>query len=235
MLSTIFGICIVVIYMVQFSTRMFFKNAQWRRLSSRNIFKKKESTYISQKYRFYQVDHSDIWQATALEIVWTIVPSILLVFLAMPTFSTLYAFEKEYEVDMNNTFIITGNQWYWDYEYADTIDLDEINKKNKTLSESIEYSSFMIPTEDLEKGQLRLLETDTQLIVPIEARIRFIITSSDVIHCFAVPSLGIKLDAVPGRLNQLMCVIKRTGYFYGQCSEICGVDHGFMPINVIAI
>lgn len=234
MLSTIFGICIVVIYMVQFSTRTFSYNAKWR-WSNRKPFREFSNPYISEKYRFYDGLPHDHWQATALEIVWTIVPSILLVFLAMPTFSTLYAFEKEYEVDMNNTFIITGNQWYWDYEYSDTIDLDEINQKNKALSEAIEYSSFMIPTEDLEKGQLRLLETDTQLIVPIEARIRFIITSSDVIHCFAVPSLGIKLDAVPGRLNQLMCVIKRTGYFYGQCSEICGVDHGFMPINVIAI
>lgn len=183
--------------------------------------------------------------ATLLEVVWTIIPSILLVFLATPTFLGLYAFEKGHHIDTDHTFKIMGNQWYWDYEYSDKQLLDEVMSFNETAAifngfrkqESIlwlspEYPSYMVATNDLEMGELRLLEADSSLYIPVEKQIRFIITSNDVIHCFAVPSLGIKLDAIPGRLNQVLCVIKRIGNYYGQCSEICGVDHGYMPINI---
>lgn len=183
--------------------------------------------------------------ATLLEIIWTIIPSILLVFLAAPTFLGLYAFEKGHHIITDHTFKVIGNQWYWDYEYSDnqlteevtSINLPNIPETAKPQDSaafwvSPEYPSYMVATEDLTLGELRLLEADSSLYIPVEKQIRFIITSNDVIHCFAVPSLGIKLDAVPGRLNQVLCVIKRVGNYYGQCSEICGVDHGFMPINL---
>jgi cytochrome c oxidase subunit 2 len=171
----------------------------------------------------YSQEHT---HATALEIIWTIIPSLLLVVIAIPTFVGLYAFEKEYAVDIHNTYKIIGNQWYWSYENGAFFEDGEF--------ECIEYPSYMVATDDLELGELRLLETDTSLQIPTEKRLRLIITSHDVIHSFAVPSLGIKLDAVPGRLNQISFIVKRAGVFYGQCSEICGVDHGFMPIKVIA-
>jgi cytochrome c oxidase subunit II len=185
-----------------------------------------------------------------LEIVWTVIPSILLVFLAAPTFLGLYAFEKGHNVGTDDTFKILGNQWYWDYEYSDKEDITqgsvlEVDAKKHTYSSAKsannliaqhwiapEYPSYMVATDDLYLGDLRLLEADSSLFVPVEKQIRFIITSNDVIHCFAVPALGIKLDAIPGRLNQVLCVIKRIGNFYGQCSEICGIEHGFMPINL---
>jgi cytochrome c oxidase subunit 2 len=183
--------------------------------------------------------------ATLLEIIWTIVPSILLIFLAAPTFLGLYAFEKGHHVITDHTFKIIGNQWYWDYEYSDcqlteeiaSINLPAIPQTTNSIDTvnfwiSPEYPSYMLATNDLILGDLRLLEADSSLYIPVEKQIRFIITSNDVIHCFAVPALGIKLDAVPGRLNQVLCVIKRVGHYYGQCSEICGVDHGFMPINL---
>jgi cytochrome c oxidase subunit II len=183
--------------------------------------------------------------ATLLEIIWTVIPSILLIFLAAPTFLGLYAFEKGHHIITDHTFKIIGNQWYWDYEYSDSelpeetsfINLPNIPEPSNSHAKasfwvSPEYPSYMLATDDLILGDLRLLEADSSLYIPVEKQIRFIITSNDVIHCFAVPSLGIKLDAVPGRLNQVLCVIKRIGNYYGQCSEICGVDHGYMPINL---
>jgi cytochrome c oxidase subunit 2 len=101
--------------------------------------------------------------------------------------------------------------------------------------ESIEFDSYMVPESDLELGQLRLLDVDNRVVVPVDTHIRFIVTSSDVIHDFAVPSLGFKLDAIPGRLNQTTALIQREGVYYGQCSEICGVYHGYMPICVEAV
>jgi cytochrome c oxidase subunit II len=204
-----------------------------------NKFNRNTLTGSSNKYNKFAS------YAIMLEIIWTIVPSILLIFLAAPTFLGLYAFEKGHHVITDHTFKIIGNQWYWDYEYSDRQLIEEVSSiklptPEQTPSEdetavfwvSPEYPSYMLATDDLVPGDLRLLEADSSLFIPVEKQIRFIITSNDVIHCFAVPSLGIKLDAVPGRLNQVLCVIKRIGKYYGQCSEICGVDHGFMPINL---
>ena len=118
------------------------------------------------------------------------------------------------------------HQWYWSYEYSDFINED---------GEAIEYDSYMVPDSDLEDGQLRLLEVDNRVIVPVDTHIRFIVTATDVIHDFAVPSLGLKIDAVPGRLNQTSVIIKRVGTFYGQCSEICGILHSSMPIVIESV
>ena len=115
------------------------------------------------------------------------------------------------------------HQWYWSYQYTDfTTD----------SGEEIEFDSYMIPEEDLENGQLRLLEVDNRVILPTDTHIRFIVTAADVLHDFAVPALGLKVDANPGRLNQASILIKREGVFYGQCSELCGVNHSAMPISI---
>lgn len=153
-----------------------------------------------------------------LEIVWTIIPIIILFIIGIPSIALLYASNEL--VETNLTIKIIGNQWYWTYEYSD---LDLI------------FDSYMISEEDLDYGELRLLEVDHRLIVPSLTHIKLLISSADVIHSWAVPSLGIKIDACPGRLNAVNMFIKKTGVFYGQCSEICGVNHGFMPIVVQAI
>ena len=118
------------------------------------------------------------------------------------------------------TIKVAGHQWYWSYEYSDFVRED---------NEPIEFDSYMIPESDLEVGQLRLLDVDNRVIVPVDTHIRFIVTGTDVIHDFAIPALGLKIDAVPGRLNQTSVIIRRAGVYYGQCSEICGTYHGFMP------
>ena len=123
-----------------------------------------------------------------------------------------------------------GHQWYWSYSYgecADQVISELVRDKN--------FESYMLPTDDLDKGNLRLLEVDNRLYLPTKTHIRFSVSASDVLHCWAVPSLGVKVDACPGRLNQISIFIKREGTFYGQCSEICGINHGFMPIVVEAL
>ena len=122
-----------------------------------------------------------------------------------------------------NVFLATGHQWYWTYEYSDYQTSDDT---------PIQFDSYMVAEDDLTQGQLRLLEVDNRVVLPIEKHVRVLITSADVLHSWAVPSLGVKCDAVPGRLNQTSIFLNREGVFYGQCSEICGVNHGFMPIVV---
>ena len=121
------------------------------------------------------------------------------------------------------TIKVSGNQWFWSYEYSDFI---------REEGDPIEFDSYLIPESDLEVGQFRNLDTDNRVVIPVDTHVRFIVTARDVIHNFAVPSLGLKIDAVPGRLNQTSVILKRTGTFYGQCSEICGYMHGFMPIVI---
>jgi cytochrome c oxidase subunit 2 len=129
------------------------------------------------------------------------------------------------------TFKVLGHQWYWAYEFNNWI---QISKEDDLRFVSYEFDSYLIHTDDLELGQKRLLEVDNRLIVPASVPLRFIVTSGDVLHSWAVPELGIKIDAVPGRLNQVITFIIRPGVYYGQCSELCGVSHGFMPIVVVA-
>jgi cytochrome c oxidase subunit 1 len=155
-----------------------------------------------------------------LEIIWTIIPSFILLLLAVPSFSLLYAIDELLTPEMS--IKIWANQWYWTYAYAD-------------LDTEINFDSYMILEEDLALGSIRLMEVDNRLILPTETSIRMLITSTDVLHSFAINSLGIKMDACPGRLNQVSVWITRTGVYYGQCSEICGVNHGFMPIVVEGI
>lgn len=156
---------------------------------------------------------------TVIEIVWTCIPAIVLMIVAVPSFTLLYAVEEVVEPSV--TVKVVGHQWYWSYEYSDFED-----------GEGLEFDSYMIAEEDLVFGELRLLEVDNRLILPIESHIRLIVTSADVLHSFAVPSFGLKIDACPGRLNEVSTFIKRAGVYYGQCSELCGVNHAFMPICV---
>lgn len=168
--------------------------------------------------------------ASTLEIVWTILPTFVLILIASPSFILLYSMDEIYPDSLGITIKVIGHQWYWSYEIADITSGSFINNPL-----NYEVDSYMKQEEDLEIGELRLLEVDNSLVVPTHTVLRFIITSTDVLHSWAVPSLGIKVDAVPGRLNQTSAYIKREGTFYGQCSEICGVYHGFMPIKIESV
>jgi cytochrome c oxidase subunit 2 len=141
--------------------------------------------------------------------------------IAVPSFSLLYILDEVISPSM--TIKAVGHQWYWSYEYSDY---------DSASGDAIEFDSYMVPESDLELGQLRLLDVDNRLNIPVDTHARLVVQSTDVIHDFAVPSLGIKIDACPGRLNQTSLLAEREGTFFGQCSEICGVYHGFMPIAV---
>ncbi|MCW2236480.1 cytochrome c oxidase subunit II [Azospirillum canadense] len=156
---------------------------------------------------------------TLLEVAWTVVPVIVLIVIAVPSFKLLYQAERTPEAEM--TIKVTGRQWYWDYEYPD--------------HGNITFSSYMIPESDLKPGQRRLLEVDNRVVLPVDTTVRVLVTGGDVIHSWAVPSFGVKKDAVPGRTNETWVKIEKEGTYYGQCSEICGVNHGFMPIAVEAV
>lgn len=191
-----------------------------------DFLKKKNIEY---RYYFY----SDV----TLEFLWTLFPTLILLLLAIPSFALLFSVEKVSAPEL--TVKVIGHQWYWEYQYMDYINYKEIietcDKKfiytNKTEDNYI-IESYMLADDDLEKGQLRLLEVDKKLILPSNTSIRLLITSDDVLHSWAVPSLGIKVDACPGRLNEIIIKIRENGIFYGQCSELCGWYHGFMPIVI---
>nr|AQT38712.1 cytochrome c oxidase subunit II [Margarya monodi] len=151
-----------------------------------------------------------------IETVWTIIPAVILVFFALPSLRLLYLLDEVGDCSLSVKGV--GHQWYWSYKYSDFLD--------------VEFDSCMIPIGDLSLGDYRLLEVDHCVVLPVEMDVRMLITSGDVIHSWAVPSLGVKVDAIPGRLNQLGFFIKYLGVFYGQCSEICGANHSFMTIVV---
>ncbi|MBL1420994.1 MAG: cytochrome c oxidase subunit II [Alphaproteobacteria bacterium] len=153
---------------------------------------------------------------TFIEIVWTVLPIMILVVIAIPSFDLLYKQRVIPEPDF--TIKVTGNQWYWSYEYPDHDD--------------IAFDSVMIPEDELQEGQLRLLAVDNEVIVPINKTVRLIVTGADVIHAWTIPSFGVKIDTIPGRLNEAWFKANREGIYYGQCSELCGKDHAFMPIAV---
>nr|ADO23037.1 cytochrome c oxidase subunit II [Setophaga pityophila] len=159
---------------------------------------------------------SNTVNAQVIELVWTILPAMVLVMLALPSLRILYMMDEINEPDL--TLKAIGHQWYWTYEYTDLKELT--------------FDSYMIPTTDLPLGHFRLLEVDHRVIVPMNSTIRVIVTADDVLHSWAVPSLGVKTDAIPGRLNQTSFLASRPGVYYGQCSEICGANHSFMPIVV---
>ena len=178
-------------------------------------------------YLFYYKNNpnpSTITHGTTIEIIWTVTPSIILMVIAVPSFALLYSIDEV--IDPAVTLKVIGHQWYWSYEYGDYSDIQ---------GNGISFDSYMIADDDLQKGQIRLLEVDNRVILPSNTHIRALVTAVDVIHSWAIPSLGVKMDACPGRLNQVSMFIKREGTFYGQCSEICGVQHGFMPIVIETI
>lgn len=167
---------------------------------------------------------SGVVHGTVIEVVWTRVPARVLVAIAIPSFALLYSVDER--VDPALTVKVVGHQWYWSYEYSDVVGENE---------EGRGFDSYMLPDDELTTGQLRLLEVDHRLVRPIDTHIRMIVTAADVLHAWTVPAFGVKIDACPGRLNQVSRFVTRPGVFYGQCSEICGVNHGFMPIAVEAM
>ena len=156
---------------------------------------------------------------TFLEIAWTALPVLILVVIAVPSFKLLYFADRTPEAEM--TLKAIGNQWYWAYEYPD--------------HDALSFAAVMLEDNERKPGQPRLLATDEAIVLPVETNIRLLTTSEDVIHAWAIPAFGVKLDAVPGRLNETWFRIDRPGTYYGQCSELCGIRHGFMPIMVKAV
>ena len=153
---------------------------------------------------------------TVVEILWTVIPVILLIIIAIPSFRLLYVSETIPKADL--TIKAIGNQWYWSYEYPDYGD--------------IVFDANMLNDDELSDPKLRLLETDTQIVVPVNKVVKLQITSNDVLHAWTIPAFGVKMDAVPGKLNETWFKANKKGIFYGQCSELCGPKHAFMPINV---
>nr|QWB85640.1 cytochrome c oxidase subunit II [Tragosoma depsarium] len=168
---------------------------------------------------FNKFTHRYLLEGQLIEIIWTILPAVTLVFIALPSLRLIYI------LDEINSPLITvkaiGHQWYWSYEYSDF--------------KNIEFDSYMIPISEMKSFNFRLLDVDNRMVIPFESQIRILVTSADVIHSWTVPSLGVKIDATPGRLNQASFLASRPGLFYGQCSEICGANHSFMPIVVESI
>jgi len=150
-----------------------------------------------------------------IETIWTILPAVILIFIALPSLRLLYLIEESFEPSLSIKII--GHQWYWSYEYSDF---------------NIRFDSFIVPQTEINKDTFRLLDVDNRILIPYNINTRFLITSADVIHAWTIPSLGVKVDAVPGRLNQLTASSTRPGLFFGQCSEICGANHSFIPITI---
>ena len=161
---------------------------------------------------------------TLIELIWTITPALILVLIAFPSFKLLYLMDEV--TDPSLSVLAEGHQWYWSYEYPDFLNSE---------GDFVEFDSYLVPESDLEEGSLRMLEVDNRVILPEITHTRFILTAADVIHSFAIPALGVKCDAYPGRLNQFSVLINRLGTFYGQCSEICGILHSSMPIVVESV
>nr|YP_009689211.1 cytochrome c oxidase subunit II [Geoemyda spengleri]QEL51221.1 cytochrome c oxidase subunit II [Geoemyda spengleri] len=175
--------------------------------------------YIITMMMTTKLTYTNTMNAQEVEMIWTILPAIVLITIALPSLRVLYLMDE-----INDPYLTikaVGHQWYWTYEYTDYKDL--------------EFDSYMIPTQNLPDGHFRLLEVDHRVVMPMESPIRMLISAEDVLHSWAVPSLGVKADAVPGRLNQSTFIVMHPGVFYGQCSEICGANHSFMPIVVESV
>nr|YP_010836962.1 cytochrome c oxidase subunit II [Dendronotus frondosus]WGC92355.1 cytochrome c oxidase subunit II [Dendronotus frondosus] len=174
---------------------------------------------IGVKFLMNTLTSRTVLEAQTLETVWTILPAFLLVWLALPSLRLLYLLDEQ-----SGTGLIlksTGHQWYWSYEIP--------------LCDSGSFDSYMVPEGDLEAGEYRLLEVDNRAVVPYQMETTVIATSADVLHAWALPAMGVKMDAVPGRLNSFSMFVEKPGVYYGQCSEICGANHSFMPIVVEAV
>lgn len=172
--------------------------------------------YIITSLFFNKLNYRFLLEGQSIELIWTILPAIILLFIAFPSLRILYMLD---EVNNSHLTIKTiGHQWYWSYEYSDF--------------KNIEFDSYIIPLNEINSRNFRLLDVDNRLVLPINSKIRIIITATDVIHSWTIPSLGVKLDATPGRLNQTRFFINYPGLLYGQCSEICGSNHRFIPIVI---
>nr|UGS80284.1 cytochrome c oxidase subunit II [Prolachesilla sp. GRAspLA] len=171
-------------------------------------------TYLIFSMTMNKIINRFLLENQLIEMIWTIIPGVILVFIALPSLKILYLLDELMTPSL--TVKTIGHQWYWSYEYSDFI--------------NIEFDSYMTPVEENSLSEFRLLEVNNRLIIPMNTQTRILVTAADVLHSWAMPSLGIKVDATPGRINQMSFIVKYPGLFYGQCSEICGSVHSFMPI-----
>nr|YP_009441814.1 cytochrome c oxidase subunit II [Simianus niponicus]AOY39450.1 cytochrome c oxidase subunit 2 [Simianus niponicus] len=175
--------------------------------------------YLMGSLFFNLYTHRFLLEGQTIELIWTILPAITLIFIALPSLQLLYLLDE-----INNPLVsikTIGHQWYWSYEYSDFM--------------NSEFDSYMSPQKNMEKFNFRLLDVDNRTVLPFNSQIRMLITAADVIHSWTISSLGVKVDATPGRLNQATLLVNRPGLFFGQCSEICGANHSFMPISIESI
>lgn len=246
-------------------TNKILRAIDWRHLAigarKWNYYKGPNWVEHHRQHDWYDQDEQFYSHLTFLEIVWTIIPSLILLIIALPSFALLYAMDEV--LIPNVTVKAIGHQWYWTYEYSDN--LIRTYKRSGQVENNIiakykyrilhKFDSYMVTEEDLvriryfsENGIrllennleqnsrfMRLLDVDNRMVLPLRENIRLLVTSDDVLHSWAVPSLGVKIDACPGRLNQTSIFIKREGVFYGQCSELCGINHAFMPIVIVCV
>ncbi len=169
--------------------------------------------------------NKNLLEIQIVESIWTIIPAVILVQIALPSLLLLYMLDES--IDRSLTLKAIGHQWYWSYEYSDFW----FAEKNSFY----EFDAYIIPSAELSPEIFRLLDTDNHTVLPFNTHVRVLISSADVLHAWTVPSLGVKADAVPGRINQVKFISQRPGIFYGQCSEICGANHSFMPIVLESI
>nr|QBZ37564.1 cytochrome c oxidase subunit 2 [Sinodendron rugosum] len=175
--------------------------------------------YLMSSLFMNKYNYRYLLEGQTIEVIWTILPAATLIFIAVPSLQLLYLLDE-----INNPLISIksiGHQWYWSYEYTDF--------------KSIEFDSYMIPSSDLKSFNFRLLDVDNRLILPYNSQVRMLVTAADVLHSWTIPSISVKIDATPGRLNQVSFFFNRAGIFFGQCSEICGANHSFMPIVIESI
>nr|QWK39724.1 cytochrome c oxidase subunit II [Omorgus chinensis]UFR81803.1 cytochrome c oxidase subunit II [Trogidae sp.] len=175
--------------------------------------------YLMSSLFFNKYNYRFLLEGQVIEIIWTILPAMTLIFIALPSLRLLYLLDE-----INNPLISIksiGHQWYWSYEYNDF--------------KNIEFDSYMVPSIELSSSNFRLLDVDNRMVLPFKSQIRLMVTAADVLHSWTIPSLSVKIDATPGRLNQVSFFINRTGLLFGQCSEICGANHSFMPIVIESI
>nr|YP_009995417.1 cytochrome c oxidase subunit II [Ochthebius magnannulatus]YP_009995430.1 cytochrome c oxidase subunit II [Ochthebius mediterraneus]QNP09833.1 cytochrome c oxidase subunit 2 [Ochthebius magnannulatus]QNP09859.1 cytochrome c oxidase subunit 2 [Ochthebius mediterraneus] len=175
--------------------------------------------YLMTSLFFNKFNYRFLLEGQMIELIWTILPAITLIFIALPSLNLLYLLDE-----INNPMVSIksiGHQWYWSYEYTDF--------------KNIEFDSYMIPNNEMKMNSFRLLDVDNRIVLPYYSQIRMMVTAADVLHSWTIPSLSVKIDATPGRLNQINFFMNRAGLFFGQCSEICGANHSFMPIVLESI
>nr|QZH78991.1 cytochrome c oxidase subunit 2 [Euconocephalus pallidus] len=173
--------------------------------------------YIMGSLFFNKYTHRFLLEGQTIEVIWTILPAVTLIFIALPSLRLLYLLDES--MDPMITVKTIGHQWYWSYEYTD-------------FNNPYEFDSYMTPYNELPANGFRLLDVDNRTVLPVNTQVRMLVTAADVLHSWTVPALGVKVDATPGRLNQTNFFMNRPGIFFGQCSEICGANHSFMPIVI---